>query len=311
MMMLLLLLALHLPLLWSKQHPVRLYRDRNLDRIETSVADINSLNNLSGNAFTNTTTVYIAVILTDPYTSSIMGRDFKNVPQGVNGSQIDNALKRISHARAMLQQLPFKNIEYWWSVFVQACPGRKTKGNDRGVSSAHQQIWLDWVYRGDNPIGTRSVSEVDALVVLEDDAVIVVNNVEKSLRYELARMDGTDLVFLGWCYGQRAMPMCTHAYALTRAGARKLLREWDTCSTQSIDGQWKQLAQSGKIAWRKVGLVLSRQHCSVHRRLAWDRPTDLLIKQTSTSSVVPPFLPNPTLSLGTQLVIRGHDSRLP
>ena len=92
---------------------MRLYRDRHLDRIETLVSDINAINSLNGNAFANKT-VYVAMILTDPYTSSIMGRDFKNVPQGVNGTQIDNALNRIAHARAMVQQLPFRNVEYWW-----------------------------------------------------------------------------------------------------------------------------------------------------------------------------------------------------
>jgi len=195
-------------------------------------------------------TVWCAIIQTDPATANILGRDFHRVPQGVNGTAVDNALLRIENGKYLASTLPFA-VEFWWSVFVQPCPQRPSKGNDRGVATAHQQIWADWVYQGTRGVDKERAKETDVLVVFEDDAVAAVKDVHKALQTELSDMSH-DLLFLGWCYGRRNMPMCTHAYALTRAAAKKMLAEWDSCNTHSIDGQWRGMVQQGLFTWRKA-----------------------------------------------------------
>lgn len=86
--------------------------------------------------------------------------------------------------------------------------------------------------------------------MLEDDAVVVVHNVHQVLLKELSAM-ATDHIFLGWCYGRRYMPMCTHAYAITRAAAAKIVRQFDICYPHAIDAQLRQLSESGLFTWRK------------------------------------------------------------
>ncbi len=198
--------------------------------------------------------VYGIIINTDPKMARIMGRDFHKVPQGVDGTPAANANKRIEHSKAMTAQLPFP-VETFWSVFTQNCPKRKTKGNDRGVMLAHYQIWQAWDFqtrelqRAGNINGTESK---DILVIFEDDANIAVRNVTGALYAELSNMS-TDILFLGWCYGRRGIPMCLHAYALTRAGVQKLVQRWDVCSNEAIDGQLKNLAnEPGLFTWRKA-----------------------------------------------------------
>ena len=191
-----------------------------------------------GTKFANTT-VWAALIQTDASVAGIMGRDFNRIPQGVNGTANQNAWIRVDHAREMTANLPF-HVDLWWSVYSRNCPGKNNKGNDRGVALAHHQIWADFDLQGRHKNGRhRSIaSDRDVLIVFEDDAVIAVRNVTASLEREISRMS-TDLLFLGWCYGRRVMPMCGHAYALTRAGVRKILSEWDNCSQAGMDGQWK------------------------------------------------------------------------
>jgi len=198
-------------------------------------------------------TVYGAMIFTDPNTASLLGRDFYRVPQGVNGTATENALARLAHGKQMIAGLPIP-VESWWSVFAQSCPHRPTKGNDRGVATAHYQIWLDWVFQGRRGVDREIAKDDDVIIVFEDDAVVAVKDITKVLAEELSHMT-TDLHFLGWCYGGgRRMPMCTHAYAVSRKGARIMLDEWDTCSTSSIDGQWKAMAQHSLFSWSKVSL---------------------------------------------------------
>ena len=204
-----------------------------------------------GTKFANTT-VWGAMILTDPMTAGVLGRDFYRVPQGVNGPAVDNAYRRIEHAKNTVKTFPFP-VDMWWSVYAPECPGRKTKGNDRGVAMAHYQIWADWEYQGRKGADKATAKDTDVLIVFEDDAVTAVKNLVASLEYELSPTHfKSHLNFLGWCYGRRGMPMCTHAYALTRAGVKKILPEWDSCSSYSIDGQWKNMVNDGVFTWQKA-----------------------------------------------------------
>ena len=198
--------------------------------------------------------IYANVISTDPKMAAIMGRDFHRVPQGVPGTPATNANTRVEHARKMAEQLPFP-VNTWWSVYTQNCPGRKTKGNDRGVAMAHHQIWKAWEYEGrqNDLLGTsKHKNGTDILLIFEDDYNIAVKNVTSALQTELSNMN-TDMLFLGWCYGRKNIPMCLHAYALTRQGVRKILERWDTCSNEAIDGQLRGMTweKPPAFTWRK------------------------------------------------------------
>jgi GR25 family glycosyltransferase involved in LPS biosynthesis len=119
---------------------------------------------------------------------------------------------------------------------------------------SHYQIWADFVNQGKvlpGGINNPNALDDDIIVIFEDDAVIAVKNVTYSLYNEISKMD-VDLIFLGWCYGRRHMPMCTHAYALTRKGAKSMINNWDLCNKESIDGQWKLLAKDNVFTWRKA-----------------------------------------------------------
>ena len=198
-------------------------------------------------------TIYGAVINTDPKMSMVMGRDFHKVPQGVKGSPASNAMQRLEQSKNMAAEMPF-TVESWWSVFTSSCPNTATKGNDRGVMLAHYQIWSSFAYQGERSskmAATGSDNDDDILVIFEDDANIAVNNVTRALHTELSVMK-TDLLFLGWCYGRRYIPACLHAYAVSRAGARRLVSQWDVCSDEAIDGQLRDLAKAGRFTWDKA-----------------------------------------------------------
>jgi hypothetical protein len=83
----------------------------------------------------------------------------------------------------------------------------------------------------------------DLLVVFEDDTIsnIAPETLGPALIRELDAMQSskTDLLFLGWCYGKglRSMPMCAHAYVITRHMAKILLENWEPCGA-AVDAQW-------------------------------------------------------------------------
>lgn len=185
--------------------------------------------------------------MTDPMIAAVLGRDFHRVPQGVNGTAMQNAEWRILNGRKTISELPF-HVSEWYSLHAPPCPNRPAKGNDRGVALSHYQVWLDFVRQGEK-FG-KDVSDQDILVMLEDDAVITITDVKEVLLREFSSMT-TDHIFLGWCYGRRFMPMCTHAYAITRAAATRLVKEFDVCQTHAIDGQLRQLSEKGVFTWRK------------------------------------------------------------
>lgn len=179
--------------------------------------------------------------MTDPDVAGVLGRDFHKVPEGVNGTAVDNALARVSHGRELAKEIPFP-INVWWSIHAISCPVSRTRGNDRGVAVAHYQIWLDFHYQGSHKRGrdVLTASDRDVIVVFEDDAVIAVQDIKASLEKEISNMS-SDLLFLGWCHGRKGIPMCAHAYVLTWIGIKNILKEWDHCSN-SLDGQWKTLS---------------------------------------------------------------------
>lgn len=92
----------------------------------------------------------------------------------------------------------------------------------------------------------------DILVVFEDDADCTIRRANYTLQQEFKQMN-TDLLFLGWCDGRlaRPVPLCAHAYAVTRSGARKLVQNWEPCG-KAVDEQFVIMAKNNFITWRKV-----------------------------------------------------------
>lgn len=105
----------------------------------------------------------------------------------------------------------------------------------------------------------KSVHDSDLLVVFEDDVDVGSNTsiteLGPALIRELDQIDPlkTDLHFLGWCYGKglRAMPMCAHAYVLTRKMVQLLVEEWEPCGL-AVDGQWQMLFKERLFKWSKA-----------------------------------------------------------
>lgn len=157
---------------------------------------------------------------------------------------------------------------------------------ERGYSLSHFQIWSDFMFfdpgvirksiRQPNidvaayfgPIGNfnhiypvdyqykrgqyyrdeKLLSEDDILVVFEDDAVISVTNITAVLDLEFRHMSH-DIVYLGWCRDE-VHPYCSHAYAATRRGVRKLMKNIDLCSLFPFDKQLRSLCSDEVISCR-------------------------------------------------------------
>ncbi len=90
----------------------------------------------------------------------------------------------------------------------------------------------------------------DILVIFEDDAEISVEVISPVLAAELSHMR-TDLLYLGWCEGRLAkpVPLCTHAYAVTRVGATKLINLLEPCGA-ALDEQFVVMAKNNWISYR-------------------------------------------------------------
>jgi hypothetical protein len=70
-----------------------------------------SINPYKGTKIGNTT-VYAAMILTDSSVAGYLGRDFYRVPQGVNGTAVQNAQWRIENGKKTASELPF-HVDFW------------------------------------------------------------------------------------------------------------------------------------------------------------------------------------------------------
>lgn len=192
---------------------------------------------------------------------------------------------RLENIRNLTAELPFELV-HWPAVMTRPCPqnrhGHKT---ERGVALAHFQIWSDFIFfdhdvldnlaRGitntynstsfsstsgffsANPTGELFKNGIpflddDILVVFEDDAESVVKDTAVTLIEELSSMT-TDLLYLGWCEGRlaRPVPLCTQAYALTRRGARKMVKYFEPCG-MALDEQMVKICKNKWVSFRTV-----------------------------------------------------------
>lgn len=96
----------------------------------------------------------------------------------------------------------------------------------------------------------------DILIVFEDDAEVAVLNIRELLMDELnQRMKGNSLLFLGYCDYKitKPMPICTHAYAITRNTAKILTQHYDSCGLP-IDIQIAIMCKNNRISCTKVNM---------------------------------------------------------
>lgn len=196
------------------------------------------------------------------------------------------ALARIENVNRLVGELPFE-VSEWAPVFTLACPhypnGHRT---ERGLFWAHYRIVREFAYfdpvllhqigyvEGQKPnISTTVASndgvyavhtngslfkngqpflDEDILAIFEDDAEGAINQLNVTILEEFSAMS-TDLLFLGWCEGRaaRPVPLCTHAYAVTRRGARKLTKFLEPCGL-ALDEQFVILAKNNFISWRRA-----------------------------------------------------------
>ncbi|RYH27264.1 hypothetical protein EON65_13625 [archaeon] len=96
-------------------------------------------------------------------------------------------------------------------------------------------------------------SEQDRLVILEDDALNTITDLNSTIIEELANMKNIDILYLGWCEGRAAKPypLCSHAYAITRASARHLVKYFEPCG-RALDEMLVMFMKNGWISHRRV-----------------------------------------------------------
>ena len=89
------------------------------------------------------------------------------------------------------------------------------------------------------------------MVMLEDDVVVAIKDIQGTMQEELRDMAGTDLLYLGWCEGRlaRPIPLCSHAYAVTRRGARKIVKHFEPCGL-AYDWQFVTMIRNKWITYR-------------------------------------------------------------
>ncbi len=195
---------------------------------------------------------------------------------------------RLRNVKQLANELPFPLTE-WAGVFTGPCPlypnGHKT---ERGLIWAHYRIFREFAYfdpalltrlsrlsndsalvAANQPIHSKNGLYVaypngtlfknnqpfldeDIIAIFEDDAESTINDTNTTLVEEFSDMK-VDLLFLGWCEGRAAkpVPLCTHAYALTRRGARKLVQYLEPCG-RALDEQFVILAKNNLIFWRRA-----------------------------------------------------------
>ena len=195
---------------------------------------------------------------------------------------------RLKNFHQLADELPFPLTE-WAAVFTSACPlypdGHKS---ERGLVWAHYRIFREFSYfdpilltklrkvqndsalvEANQPLHSKNglyvaypngtliknnqlFLEDDIIAIFEDDAEGAVTELNTTLIEEHSAMN-VDLLYLGWCEGRtaRPVPLCTHAYALTRRGARKLVQYIEPCG-RALDEQFVILAKNNLISWRRV-----------------------------------------------------------
>jgi hypothetical protein len=220
--------------------------------------------------------IYGAIILSDQAPQSVI-----ESPADYNAT-LQKISARIQNFNRLRSELPFE-LTSWSPVFTGPCPhfpnGHKT---ERGLIWAHYRIWRefqffdsildyrfnhlpekyaltseDGIYHIDIN-GTKykngiRIYDEDIIIIFEDDAISAIDDLNNTIIEELHDMKNIDILYLGWCEGRtaRPVPLCMHAYAITRNAARKLVKYLEPCG-RAIDEQLVILVKNNWISYRRA-----------------------------------------------------------
>ncbi len=201
------------------------------------------------------------------------------------------ALIRAQHFRKMSSTFPFPVVEWPAVYTRPCPYSRHVHKTERGLGLAHLQIWLDFIYFDPDVLNVYNdksyekfkdnqtyistwyssssgkymitangtlykndikFSDDDIIIIFEDDADIAIIDFNTTIVEELSMMN-TDILYLGWCEGRtaRPIPLCAHAYALTRRGARKVVSHYEPCGL-AIDEQFVVMARNKWLTYRQA-----------------------------------------------------------
>ena len=169
----------------------------------------------------------------------------------------------------------------WPPIYTNECPGVKFKDNTafnkvhapgftRGLILAHRQIWDEFLWSHREVLPNVSFWESPKMIVFEDDAMEI-DPRAPDMAYTAVMNMTSELLYLGHCYDRMpgaVPPECTHAYALTLEGARKLLANLDWCARAyggALDSQMKALAGAMNVlSWSAVPASCPYDICDHH-----------------------------------------------
>lgn len=150
----------------------------------------------------------------DPVTAAIAARKLKNTTTS----------NSTTNTASMLQKLA------------------SSEGNDYVIYSDGR-----WLKRG------KAFNDDDLLLIFEDDALATVSALNDTLITEFRDGPQVDILYLGWCEGRlaRPVPLCAHAYAITRRAAKKLVHYLEPCGL-AIDEQLVLMAKNNWLSYRRA-----------------------------------------------------------
>jgi len=174
------------------------------------------------------------------------------------------------HAQKFLETVfhpnPIVERQVWPGIYTANCMGvhfqdttsfnkAHKPGFQRGLLLAHRQIWEDFARKHHSIPENISYFESPKLVIFEDDAMEI-DPIVHDIAFQSVQNMTKDLHLLGLCYDRdpgKKVPECTHAYALTVRGCRKLFANIDQCCrTGQLDKQFQLLGKEGLITWSNV-----------------------------------------------------------
>ena len=143
-------------------------------------------------------------------------------------------------------------VRIWPPIQAMPCNGQamNPKSPGRGLNLVHLDILHDFFLYYD---------PCDALIVFEDDVFSAHPHAGQEA-IDTVMKQREDLNYLGYCYKRKEghprstskyPPLCTHAYAVTAQGARRLYNLIDSCYDHvgGIDAQMQNLALTKQISW--------------------------------------------------------------
>lgn len=151
-----------------------------------------------------------------------------------------------------------------WKNTSNASNETTLPGHHNWTSSAltrligHDLVSLDHQYKIDLSTGQRykhhtPIQEGDRMVIFEEDAINTIVDLSGTMSEELSDMTDIDVLYLGWCEGRtaRPVPLCSHAYVVTRSSARKLIQYFEPCG-RGVDEQFVVMIKNHWLTYRRA-----------------------------------------------------------